>query len=313
LSVAGDPGGARLLIDGATAVARFEIQGIELVVRSNDDEALARIRDTYGWFADPARTVSGRGPTSTVEVALVRETDGFVTVIDSEGRSTRWGDNDQPLVALFDAIVVGLIAGLSRAGILAIHAGVVALDGRAILVSGRSGRGKTTLVLGLLRRGLDLLSDELALIAPDDRTVLAYPRALHVRPTALELFPELGFLAAIEPYELGGGSEWAVGPDAVHQALGALVLDMARVSAVVLLDGDPVADAMPEINPVPSAIATMELLRGTPAAAWDFDGVLARLPAIVGDVPCARIRSARLEETVDAVLDWAATATKAIR
>ena len=301
------------MIDGATAVARFDIQGIELVVRSNDDEALDRIRDTYGWFADPARTVSGRGPTSTVEVAFVREAGGLVTVIDAEGTATRWGAEDQPLVALFDAIVVGVIAGLSRAGILAIHAGVVALDGRAVLVAGRSGRGKTTLVLGLLRRGLDLLSDELALVAPDNRTVLAYPRGLHVRPAALELFPELGFLAAIEPYELGGGSEWAVGPDAVQRAFGTFVVDMARVSAVVLLDGDPVADGVPELSPVPSAIATMELLRGTPAAAWDFDGVLARLPAIVGDVPCAKIRSARLEATVDAVLDWAATATRATR
>jgi hypothetical protein len=301
------------MIDGATAVARFDIQGIELVVRSNDEEALARIHDTYGWFADPARTISGRGPTSTVEVAFIREADGSVTVIDSEGSATRLSAGDQPLVALFDAIVVGVIAGLSRAGILAIHAGVVALDGRAIFVSGRSGRGKTTLVLGLVRRGLDLLSDELALVAPDNRTVLAYPRALHVRPSALDLFPELGFLAAIEPYELGGGSEWAVGPDAVQRAFGTFVLEMARVSAVVLLDGDPVADAMPELTPVPSAIGTMELLRGTPAAAWDFDGVLARLPAIVGDVPCAKIRSARLEATVDAVLDWAATATRATR
>jgi hypothetical protein len=300
----------RLMIDGATAVARFDIQGIELVVRSNDDEALGRIHDTYGWFADPARTVSGRGPTSTVEVAFVRESDGLVTVIDAEGRATRWSAEDQPLVALLDAIVVGVIAGLSRAGILAIHAGVVALDGRAILVSGRSGRGKTTLVLGLLRRGLDLLSDELALVAPDNRTVLAYPRGLHIRPAALDLFPELGFLAAIEPYELGGGSEWAVSPDAVHRAFGTFVLDMARVSAVVLLDGDPAADAAPELTPVPSAIGTMELLRGTPAAAWDFDGVLARLPAIVGDVPCAKIRSARLEATVDTVLDWAARATR---
>ena len=69
------------------------------------------------------------------------------------------------------------------------------IDGRAILVAGRSGRGKTTLVLGLLRRGLDLLSDELALVAPDDSTMLAYPRGLHIRPSALDLFPELDHLA----------------------------------------------------------------------------------------------------------------------
>ena len=306
MSVARDPGGVRT-VDGATAVARYHVQGVELVVRSNDEEALARVHDSYGWFGDPARTVAGRGPSSTVEVAYVHDRDGFVSVTDAEGRTMRLASAGEPVVALFDAIVQGLIAALSRAGILAIHSGVVVLDGRAVLVSGRSGRGKTTLVMALLRRGLDLLSDELALIAVDDRTVLAYPRGLHVRPAALDLFPELGFLSGIEPHELGGGSEWSVGPDELQRAFGTFVLDHARVGAVVLLDGDPAPDADPVLTPVSSAVATMELLRGTPAAAWDFDAALARLPAIVGDMPCAKIRSARLEDTVDVVLDWVRT------
>jgi hypothetical protein len=306
------PTGDSLLADGPTVTARFDIQGVRLVVRSNDDVAMGHVHETYGWFADDSADADRQAGRS-VEVAYLRDADGGATVIDAKGRRSHWRAEDEPLVALFDAIVAGLIAALSAAGILAIHAGVVALDGRAILIAGRSGRGKTTLVLGMLRRGLDLLSDELALIGPDQRTVLAYPRGLHIRPQALELFPELGFLAEIEPHELGGGSEWAVGPDTLGRAFETAVADSARLSAVVLLDGDPIADATPELEPVPGAIAAMELLRGTPSAAWDFDGVLARLPRIVADVPCARLRSSRLEETVDAVLAWATDVPRVAR
>jgi hypothetical protein len=291
--------------DGATAVARFEIQGIELVVRSNDRAILGRVHETYGWFAVGGRRVSGHGPLASVEVACLREADGGAIIVDAEGRVTTWAKGDQPLVALFDAIVAGVIAALSRTGLLAIHAGVVVLNGRAVLIAGSSGRGKTTLVLGLLRRGLDLMSDELALVAEDDRTILAYPRGLHVRPAALSLFPELGFLAESEPYELGGGSEWSVGPAALGRAFGTRVRDVIPLGTVILLDGEPVADAEPDLAPVPPAIATLELVRGTPEAAWAFDDVLARLPRIIGEVPCARIRSARLEDTIDAVLDFA--------
>lgn len=299
------PTGDSLLADGPSATARFNIQGVRLVVHSNDEAAMGHVHDSYGWFADPSADAH-RHPDRSVEIAYLRDPDGGATVIDAEGRRSHWRPADEPLVALFDAIVAGVIAALSAGGILAIHAGVVALDGRAIIIAGRSGRGKTTLVLGMLRRGLDLLSDELALIGPDQRTVLAYPRGLHVRPQALGLFPELGFLSSVEPHELGGGSEWSVGPDALDRAFGTRVAHSARVSTVVLLDGDPVADAPPELESVSGAIAAMELLRGTPSAAWDFDGVLTRLPRIVADVPCVRIRSARLDETVDAVLVWAA-------
>ncbi len=290
------------LADRSTGLATYDVHGISLLVRANDESVLARVDDTYGWFATDRRPADGAG--RTVEVALVRDTQGGTTIVGADGRTSRWRDEDQPLVALFDAIVGGLIAALSEAGILAIHAGVVGRDGQAILIAGRSGRGKTTLVLSLLRRGFDLLSDELALVGPDDRTILAYPRGLHVRPQALGLFPELGFLADIPAQELGGGSEWAVGPAGLEQAFGTTVAASGRLRAIVLLDGDPEPDGAPDLSPVPGAIATMELLRGTPAAAWDFDGVLGRLPRIVTDVPCARLRSARLDDTVDAVLDW---------
>ena len=313
MNPAGGQAGGSVSTDGASSVARYAIHGVQLLVRSNDAAVLGHVHDTYGWFADADRRQSGHGSLATVEVAYLRADDGSVSVVDAEGQTAHWGERDEPLVALFDAIVTGVIAALSRQGILAIHAGVVAHRGQAILIAGRSGRGKTTLVLGLLRRGLDLLSDELALVAQDDRTILAYPRGLHIRPAALDLFPELDFLAEVPPHELGGGSEWAVGPAALRRAFDTRVTDQAPLAAVILLDGDPLADAEPDLAPVRPAIATMELVRGTPAAAWQFDAVLTRLSQVVGDVPCARLRSARLDDTLDAVLAFAGQTAGAVR
>jgi hypothetical protein len=73
-----------------------------------------------------------------------------------------------------------------------IHAGVVSLRGRAIVLPGESGCGKSTLVAALLRAGATYGSDEFAIL--DGRgQVHSYPRPLklrhpggadeHVRPT----------------------------------------------------------------------------------------------------------------------------------
>jgi len=61
-----------------------------------------------------------------------------------------------------------------------VHAGVVAVRGRAILVPGRSGTGKTTLVQALVEAGATYFSDEYAVVDAAGR-VHPYPRRLSVR------------------------------------------------------------------------------------------------------------------------------------
>ena len=66
-------------------------------------------------------------------------------------------------------------------GLIFLHSGVVAIDGRALLLPGRSLAGKTTLTAALLRAGAAYGSDEYAPLRPDG-FVEAYPRPLWVRP-----------------------------------------------------------------------------------------------------------------------------------
>ena len=54
-----------------------------------------------------------------------------------------------------------------------VHASTVALDGRAVLISGPSGSGKSDLTLRLLDRGFTLISDDQTIVRKDGDQLLA--------------------------------------------------------------------------------------------------------------------------------------------
>ena len=61
-----------------------------------------------------------------------------------------------------------------------LHATTVALDGRAVLISGPSGSGKSDLALRLLDRGFKLVSDDQTILRKDSGRLLASsPPTIH--------------------------------------------------------------------------------------------------------------------------------------
>lgn len=102
----------------------------------------------------------------------------------------------------------------SCTGEVVIHAAAVEHDGRAILLPGPPGSGKSTLVAALVRAGLGYLTDEAAALRLGSLEVRPYPKPISVKPGSqsglrnLEPAPWPGGAS-------GGGDDWWVPPAAI--------------------------------------------------------------------------------------------------
>ncbi len=70
---------------------------------------------------------------------------------------------------------------------LLLHAAVVERGGRALLLPGVPGAGKSTLCAGLILRGWRLLSDEVAIIRPATGELVPVPRPVALKEESLEV------------------------------------------------------------------------------------------------------------------------------
>lgn len=82
---------------------------------------------------------------------------------------------------------------LRRRGYYLMHAFAAALEGRAILMVGRSGSGKTTTGVNLLLKGWSFLANDVVLLKqqPDGVYALPTPGAVSLTPETTTLLPEL--------------------------------------------------------------------------------------------------------------------------
>jgi hypothetical protein len=280
--------------------AWYLVLGEVVAVVSDVDEALERVDETYTAFRADAVAL---GDALVVELRQPVSGRDYL-VRDSGGYERRWPGVAAATVDLLSRIVHGVLARLHARDVYAIHAGAVVYRGAALILAGKSGQGKTTLVLGLLRRGFGLLSDEFAIVEPGAPHILPYRRSLHVRPGTPELIPELGFLHDRPRHQLGGGIEWAETPADLDRAFPGCLAAPAPLRYVLLLDGAARPQAAPAIAPTPAALATIELLRGTWAASVDFGGGLARIARLMNGAVCGRLRAGALDATADAIASW---------
>jgi hypothetical protein len=278
----------------------YSVLGVPVAVVSDVAGALECVDATYVAFR--------HAPVAPAEVFIARllrlELEDAFLVDDSHGYQRCFPEPHAALIDLLDRIVHGVLARLHKQGVYAIHAGAVVYKGAALIISGRSGQGKTTLVLGLLRRGLGLLSDEFAIADSSQQLIQPYRRSLHIRPGTPELIPELAFLRDQPQLRLGGGVEWSLAPEQLARALPGSLAAAAPLRYVLLLDGPPRPQAAPALLPIPAAVATIELLRGTWAAASDFSGGLARIGRLLDGVICARLQAGAFEPTLDTLMHW---------
>jgi len=82
---------------------------------------------------------------------------------------------------------------------LMIHAAVVERDGCAAILAAPPGSGKSTLCAALVSRGWRLLSDELALIDPLDRSLTPIPRPIGLKNESIDIIRHYAPSAVIGP------------------------------------------------------------------------------------------------------------------
>lgn len=111
----------------------------------------------------------------------------LVRVRDADGQFGVWlGDEMVASAPRLEKLEAGIVRALDDAVLARLpswrvaHAGVVACDGRALLLPGRTHSGKSTLVAELVRRGAVYFSDEYALI-DSEGLVHPYPRPMMLR------------------------------------------------------------------------------------------------------------------------------------
>jgi hypothetical protein len=205
----------------------FEAYGTELRICTNSPELLADVEEML-----PASW--GRRPRSSKQhrLGLLDESNGFYSIYRPDDACIHDAPGREYALTMLESQIQGHIA-LNATEFVFVHAGVVAADGRAIVIPGYSFSGKTTLVRALVGAGAVYYSDEFAALDETGR-VLPYSKRLTVRRPNEGAddytVEQLGGVAGVEPVRMGlvvatqfrPGSRWL--PRRLSPGAGALAM-----------------------------------------------------------------------------------------
>ena len=133
-----------------------------------------------------------------------------------------------------------------------LHASSVAIDGRAVLITGRSGSGKSDLALRLLDRGFTLVSDDQTLVRRvGDRLVASAPPTitgkLEIRGIGIVEVPTSSDVPIALLVELAGDIERLPDEGSERQILG-VALPMVNIDAMTASAASKVAIALERLG-----------------------------------------------------------------
>ena len=200
----------------------------------------------------------------------------------------------EAILAVLDTAINAAAVEALQANYLLIHAGAVAHANQGVLLPAPSGRGKTTLVAGLVAAGFEYLSDEVGVLEPETLQLLPFAKCLGVKQGALTtlapLFPEL---AARVP-RLRSGQEtihyltppsgaWPAGP----------------VRLRFLIAPRYVAGARTELVPMTRTSALSRLVEQVSVSPPDAGAGLLHLIQAVRALDCYTLTMGNLQEGVD--------------
>ncbi len=194
--------------------AAFHPLGRVLLLETDSSAVLDLARDTFGRFGPVA-------PDSAPDITL-RLLTGGTTPDDLPADLPAYRSN---------VLLYGFLSQLRDHGLMAVHGSALVRNGRAVLLRGPSGTGKTTLAYAGARGRFQLLAEDVVWIDHRDGVWRGVPWHVHLMPDAQRLFPELAGRPAV--FESAGRMKLEVDLDTIRPGATAV---SALPGPVVLLE-----------------------------------------------------------------------------
>jgi len=271
-----------------------------------------RILDTVFDLVLPTRALRGAMAAVIGEFAVSDVGSGGVVPVSVGGEDLsiyvggsaveRCSAESEAVPALKSALLVAAINRTRFAGCF--HAAVLEAAGRAVLLPGVSGSGKTCLALALARRGLAYLSDETALLDASTLAVRGVPLPASVKSQAWRmmaaLYPELARRAAYR--RVDGNVVKYINPARSSAGTARRAERPRRVGGIVF--PTYAADGATRIGPLSQLEAMARLFANCNAWAEPLTPAFVdRLTGWLATVPCYELVYRNLAEGADAVED----------
>jgi hypothetical protein len=193
--------------------------GFAMEIKTNADEVLAAAEESWGGrrngFPEPAlelRIALGEGrsglcPPAPVYrgqrhlLSIVADSQNFALCDREQGFAFGWINRDaaERKAYLRYHFLEGIaLSMLAASYVTPLHAACVELAGRGVLLCGNSGAGKSSLAYACARAGWKYISDDASYLVRkgSGRLVVGNSHQVRLRPSAVELFPELEGLRA---------------------------------------------------------------------------------------------------------------------
>jgi hypothetical protein len=287
----------RLLDDypWAGTTSRLALLGFDVEIRASDAGMAQVLAELYAPLRVPG----------TAEHVLSLSSDG-------DGAATRWGVHlDGVRLMRREAASIAfqhLLWEANRRAIdethdlVLVHASAAVHQGRAIILPGPMGAGKSTLAAALLHAGLGYLTDEIVAIDPATGVVVPYPKYLSLGAALAHLVPER---PAVQRSIVGDAQ--LVAPEVIRAGG---VAPAARPRWIVFPRYE--RDASTTIEPMRAPAALAAIARH----AFHLDdgpAALATLAAAVGESSCFELVSGDVDEARDALLGLVDDARERVR
>lgn len=228
--------------------------------------------------------MSGEGARRGIGVVEVRRTNGRYVATGRRGLYESHSLDDTTRWVRYQLIELIIRA---RDDLIWFHAAVAGFRGRAIMLPGRRGSGKSTIVRSLWARGWTYLTDDVVPLDPATNRVLPFPMLPAVRR---------------DPGRHLSHDELAQVPKTEVELDDRIERDALPVAAVVLPSS--LRGGRTELTEATAGEATLALLEGC----WNLprvgDAAVAHIAALVPTLPIRRLTFGNPDRAADLVSEW---------